>query len=66
MKWRESTFALPALIGLLSALGLFAALLGDGWWDSLSWLGLGIPALLGVWPLLRRTRRNPEPNERAG
>ncbi len=54
MKWRESTFALPILIGLLCALGLFAALLGDGGWDALSWIGLGIPAVLGVWPLLRR------------
>ncbi|QHB25672.1 hypothetical protein TCK1_326 [Pseudomonas monteilii] len=34
-------FAWPALIALLGALGLFAALLGDGWWDGLSWLGLG-------------------------
>ncbi|MFP5427275.1 MAG: hypothetical protein ACLGJA_15705 [Gammaproteobacteria bacterium] len=47
-------FAWPALIGLLGALGLFAALLGDGWWDGLSWLGLGIPAWLGMRGLLRR------------
>lgn len=40
--WR--IFAWPALIGALSALGLFAALLGDGVWDGLSWLGLGLPA----------------------
>ncbi|GLO14417.1 hypothetical protein PPUJ20028_30000 [Pseudomonas putida] len=45
-------FAWPALIALLGALGLFAALLGDGWWDGLSWLGLGLPAgfsLRGLW-----------------
>jgi len=47
-------FAWPALIGLLGALGLFAALLGDGWWDGLSWLGLGIPAWLAMRGLLRR------------
>ena len=47
-------FAWPALIGLLGALGLFAALLGDGWWDGLSWIGLGIPAWLGMRALLRR------------
>lgn len=53
-RWRDSTFAIPALIGLLSAAGLFAALLGDGAWDALAWLGLGLPAVLGVWPLLPR------------
>jgi hypothetical protein len=53
-RWRESTFAIPALLGVLSAAGLFAALLGDGPWDSLAWLGLGLPAVLGCWPLLRR------------
>ena len=47
-------FGVPLGIGLLSAAGLFAALLGDGVWDSLSWVGLGIPALIGVWGLMRR------------
>jgi len=53
MKWREATFRLPGLIALLSALGLVSALLGDGLWDWLAWLGLGIPAWLSCWPLLR-------------
>ncbi|MGN8248805.1 hypothetical protein [Pseudomonas sp. SMV7] len=45
-------FAWPALIAALAALGLFAALLGDRWWDGLSWLGLGLPvwfSLRGLW-----------------
>ena len=54
MSARQSTFALPLLIGLLSAAGLFSALLGDGAWDAVAWLGLGIPAVLGLWPLLPR------------
>lgn len=41
-------FAWPTAIALLGALGLFAALLGDGAWDMLAWLGLGIPAWLGL------------------
>jgi len=41
-------FAWPLLIGLLGAAGLFAALLGDGAWDALAWLGLGVPAVLGA------------------
>jgi hypothetical protein len=56
MNWRQSTFGLPTIIGLLCTLGLFSALLGDGWWDALSWLGMGVPAVLGTWPLLRRPR----------
>jgi hypothetical protein len=54
MSWRQSTFALPVVIGVLSAVGLISALLGDGIWDAIAWLGLGIPALLGVWPLLKK------------
>ena len=58
MKPRQSSFwkvfAAPVVIGLLSAGGLFAALLGDGAWDALSWLGLGIPAVLALRGLLPR------------
>lgn len=57
MKPRQSNFwkvfAIPLAIGLLSAVGLSAALLGDGVWDSLSWIGLGIPASIGVWALVK-------------
>ncbi|QHG62926.1 hypothetical protein [Pseudomonas putida] len=47
----------PTLIALLTISGLFAALLGDGVWDSLSWLSLGFSAavsLSGFWPRTRR------------
>ena len=58
MRPRQSNFwkvfATPLVIGLLSAAGLFSALLGDGIWDGLSWLGLGVPAVLGLRGLLRR------------
>ncbi|PRA19894.1 MULTISPECIES: DUF4175 domain-containing protein [Pseudomonas] len=58
MKPRQSNFwkvfGIPLGIGLLSAAGLFAALLGDGLWDSLSWVGLGIRAAIGTWALLKR------------
>ena len=54
MSWRKSTFVLPALLALLGFAGLFAALLGDGWWDALAWVGLGLPAGLGLWALPRR------------
>lgn len=56
MKRKSSfwtVFGAPSVIALLSAVGLFAALLGDGWWDSLAWLGLALPvgfSLRGFWP----------------
>jgi hypothetical protein len=58
MKPRQSNawnvFATPIVIALFSAAGLFAALLGDGVWDALSWLGLGVPAVLALRGLLQR------------
>jgi hypothetical protein len=58
MKPRQSSFwkvfATPLVIALLSAAGLFAALLGDGVWDALSWVGLGVPAYLALKGLLLR------------
>ncbi|MBS7559452.1 hypothetical protein RZO07_28275 [Pseudomonas protegens] len=60
MKPRQSNFwkvfRAPLALALLSAGGLFAALLGDGIWDSLSWLGLGLPALIALRGLFRRGR----------
>ncbi|BCG22470.1 hypothetical protein TUM18999_06610 [Pseudomonas tohonis] len=47
-------FAVPALLAALTAIGLVGALLGDGIWDALAWVGLGIPAVLGIRPLLLR------------
>ena len=44
----RAVFGMPALIALLGAAGLFAALLGDGWWDALAWIGLGLPAWYSV------------------
>jgi hypothetical protein len=59
MRPRQSNFwkvfEIPIVIALLSAAGLFAALLGDGVWDGLSWIGLGVPAVIGVRGLLKRS-----------
>ncbi|MFJ4141796.1 hypothetical protein [Pseudomonas sp. NPDC089734] len=46
------TFAKPGWIALLTGAGLFMALLGDGWWDSLAWVGMGIAAGLSIKGLL--------------
>lgn len=49
-------FAKPGWIALLTAIGLFAALLGDGAWDVLSWIGMAIPAWLSCKGLMARRR----------
>ncbi|MEF9899039.1 MAG: hypothetical protein RR736_19325 [Pseudomonas sp.] len=55
----RKVFSWPLIISVLGAAGLFAALLGDGGWDALAWLGLGIPALLGLRGLLRPGAKAP-------
>jgi hypothetical protein len=50
-------FAMPVLLGVLSAIGLVVALLGDEIWDTVGWVGLGIPLLIAVWYLLRPVGR---------
>jgi hypothetical protein len=44
------------VVGALSIVGLVAALIGDGWWDVLSWFTLTVPVLLYVFFLARRKR----------
>jgi len=50
----RSTFFLPAVIALASSIGLVAALVGDGWMDGISWLGLAAPLLAVGWAISRR------------
>jgi hypothetical protein len=50
-------FAAPIVVGALSVVGLVAALIGDGWWDALSWLSLTLPVLLYLFFVGRRRSR---------
>ena len=49
----KSTFwkvwGVPIIIGILSAAGLLSALTGDGVWDLVSWVSLGVPVLVAIW-----------------
>lgn len=47
-------FRMPAAIAAATGMGLVAALLGEGWWDAASWLGLAIPVLAIAWALRHR------------
>ena len=45
----------PILLGMLTVVGLLSALLGDGVWDDLSAVTLGIVVLVGAWCGLRKS-----------
>lgn len=47
-------FAVPTAVGLLSIVGLIAALTGDGWRDIISWVGLAVPVLAVAWAMKAR------------
>ncbi len=47
-------WGVPILLGILTVIGLVAALLGDGLLDYVSALALGIPVALGAWHGLRK------------
>lgn len=49
-------FAVPLVVAAASVVGLLAALVGDGGWDLLSWLGLGLAVLLAARHALPWTR----------
>lgn len=47
-------FAAPLLVASVTIIGLVAALLGDGWFDMFSWIGLSVPVLVISWALVWR------------
>lgn len=54
-------FRWPLALAVLSTFGLLSALLGDGVFDVLSWISLGVPLLLLVLVWIRMPRRPKEP-----
>lgn len=47
----------PIILGVISAIGLLSALLGDDIWDVLSWLTLTLPLLVAVYYLNKNLRK---------
>ncbi|MFS2002422.1 hypothetical protein ACEN9F_02250 [Duganella sp. CT11-25] len=46
----------PIVLAILTVIGLLSALLGDGVWDALSAVALGVLVLCCAWYGLRRRR----------
>lgn len=42
----DGTWGMPLLLAVVTVAGLVSALLGDGWWDGVSWLALGAMPLV--------------------
>lgn len=51
-----SIWTAPIYLGMLTIIGLLSALLGDGVWDALSAVTLGVVVLVGAWYSLRRRK----------
>lgn len=47
-------WGIPLLLAIISLIGLIAALVGDGFLDFISWIGLGYPLVIIVWFLIKR------------
>ena len=45
----RKTWGAPLALGVLSLVGLVAALVADGWGDALSWIALAVPVAVSVW-----------------
>jgi hypothetical protein len=48
-------YTLPTVIAVVSGVGLVFALLGDGIWDIMSWLAVGLPLGIAAWVWSRTT-----------
>ena len=42
-------FLAPLILGVVTTGGLIFALVGDNWWDVVSWFALSIPIAVTAW-----------------
>ncbi len=56
MKRSAGTLRTPAVIAVISAIGLIVGLLGDSGYDFVAWIGLSIPVIAILYSI-RRSRR---------
>ncbi len=44
----DRALVIPGLLALSASLGLVGALVGDGWWDAVSWIALVLPLMAAL------------------
>ena len=52
-------WTVPIALGIVSAIGLVSALLGEGMWDALSWVTLTAPIAAALWFVVRAISHSP-------
>ena len=58
---RRQIWGPPVLLGVLSLVGLVAALVADGVGDALSWAALALPVAVCAAAFRRRSQQSPSP-----
>ncbi len=58
-KTSRALWRAPIIMGVSSLIGLIVALLGDGVWDIVGWVGLGVPMLVMLWYVVRSRSSSP-------
>jgi len=53
---QRQIWLMPLVLALVSSIGLLAALLGDVWWDVISWGTLGYIVVIILWHVLKLSR----------
>lgn len=48
-KLRQSTWAIPAFLGIATLVGLILALVAEGPWDWVAWVLVALPVGVCVW-----------------
>jgi hypothetical protein len=66
MSAARQVWRMPAALGVLSAAGLVAGLLGDGIWDTVAVLALAVPLAVGASHALRPRKRPRHAGKRPG
>lgn len=51
---RNPIWPIPIALAIGSVVGLVSALIGDGAWDAVSWICLGVPVAVAGWYSLRK------------
>ena len=59
LQTTRQIWAAPIVLGIVSAIGLVSALLGDGIWDALSWAALTAPIAAVLWFVIRAISHSP-------
>lgn len=54
-------YRMPLVLALFTLLGLTSGVLGDGVWDAVSWLGLGVPIVVIGWFMVRPAKAFTKP-----